>query len=971
MRTGGASIDSRVSVAALDRPLQRALRSIRYRLDNGEPFLAMRELDRASRTMAEHSAIFAPMLGRLLLRYGAEPALALATLMRAAQLMPSADVEADLVQCWLSMGRLDEARRCLVAALSRYACAPGDALAQAARSLMAFNSDSVPGFVALTPELKLYAETYSCADSVFELRAADGCVLFRTEVAARGTRNASCHLEVPFVDLKQFVIVTADRRSLAGGERIFPVDFRLDGRSTANAGRVEGWVSLGWNPCAPVELEISDAHGGRRRIRAGRRDPHSRWHFRLDVHKAGLGNRLRIDVLLPDGTRSELTDSPLLLKPELDAQLRRLRRDAQRRTAATSVKGKPQLRPVTVIIPVYEGHAETLACIDAVWRTTADLAAAIVVVDDATPDIALAADLDALAEQGRITLLRNPVNQGFAASINRAMAVQPTHDAVLVNADVLVFGDWLQRLQRAACSAADIGSATPFSDDDSIAGYGGGRVGAVDAALAEALDRFAATGYRQTTVELPVGVGFCLYLRRDCWDETGPFDAAVFCKGYGEESDWCMRARKRGWRHVLAADVLVHHAGGRSFGTRRQALQERAQRLMNLRHAGYDRYVQDFLKADPLRGLRRGFGAYRLCAQDRPITLVLNLALRGGVERFVHDRCRRLREQGSLPVLLRPLELGPDACALWSPALRISPLRFNVPDEIRALRELLKALPIKRVEVHHFLGLSGNLVQAALSLGVPFDVYLHDYSWICPRITLMDETNRYCGEPGLRGCERCVERNGSELMDPISVAGLRQRSLRWLRGASRVIAPSRDTARRYGRYFPGLSIDVVPLEAEPPLRTQEFPRSAGMVRVALIGAIGEHKGYAVLLACARDAVARGLDLEFVLIGRSIGDAALLKTGKVFVTGEYAEHEVPELLRREQPHLIWLPSVWPETWCYTLTHALSFGVPVLAFNIGAVAERLQALGAGELLDLNSSPSEINDRLLRRAEVEVAA
>ena len=42
-------------------------------------------------------------------------------------------------------------------------------------------------------------------------------------------------------------------------------------------------------------------------------------------------------------------------------------------------------------------------------------------------------------------------------------------------------------------------------------------------------------------------------------------------------------------------------------------------------------------------------------------------------------------------------------------------------------------------------------------------------------------------------------------------------------------------------------------------------------RVCVIGAIGIHKGYQVLLDCARDAAERRLPLEFVVVGHTIDD----------------------------------------------------------------------------------------------------
>jgi len=211
-----------------------------------------------------------------------------------------------------------------------------------------------------------------------------------------------------------------------------------------------------------------------------------------------------------------------------------------------------------------------------------------------------------------------------------------------------------------------------------------------------------------------------------------------------------------------------------------------------------------------------------------------------------------------------------------------------------------------------------------------------------------------------------VRRNGSNLAEDISVTALRKRSADWLRQARRVFAPSVDTARRLQRHFPALRVEVRPLSS-PAIATRSLPIRAtkSVVRVALIGAIGIHKGYRVLLACARDARARGLPLEFVVIGYTEHDEPLLKSGAVFITGRYTEAEAPYLLRRHQPDMTFLASVWPETWCYALDHALTAGLPIVAFELGAIAERLRAAGVGVLLPRELSASQINDRLLQIA------
>jgi glycosyltransferase involved in cell wall biosynthesis len=342
------------------------------------------------------------------------------------------------------------------------------------------------------------------------------------------------------------------------------------------------------------------------------------------------------------------------------------------------------------------------------------------------------------------------------------------------------------------------------------------------------------------------------------------------------------------------------------------------------------------------------------------------LALDGGVERFVQERRRELNTMGLHVLVLKPAAPGDlTRCELLVEALNLSNLHYEIPGEIQALVKTLGRLRLRAVEIQHFLHLDSRVIDAVRHLKVPYTVFIHDYSWFCPRITLMDGRRQYCGEPSIAACEACIRKNGSELGEKLSVRRLRERSARWLAGASRVSAPSHDTARRLQRHFAGLAVDVRPHRSVVEEITWERRTNDRSVTVALIGGIGEHKGYYILLKCARDAQVRRLPMEFVVIGHTQNDAPLLATGKVFITGRYADAEVARLLQREKPDIAWFPSVWPETWCYTLDYAFAAHMTVLAYDLGAIAERLNSRDACELVPLSTKPSSLNDRLLQTA------
>jgi glycosyltransferase involved in cell wall biosynthesis len=271
-------------------------------------------------------------------------------------------------------------------------------------------------------------------------------------------------------------------------------------------------------------------------------------------------------------------------------------------------------------------------------------------------------------------------------------------------------------------------------------------------------------------------------------------------------------------------------------------------------------------------------------------------------------------------------------------------------------------------QLHHLLGHDPAVLQVIGQLGIPYDVHVHDSAAFCPRVGLLGPDRRYCGEPEIAGCEACIADIGRKDGLDIPVAELRRRSAGILGAALRVLVPSQDTAMRINRHFPAVKPVMVPHGDDAAIADPPAPRPVlqgggrSICRVAVIGAIGLEKGYEVLLACARDAAWRDLPVEFVVIGHSIDDKRLLATGRVFVTGEYRAQEAVGLIRAQQASIAWVTSIWPETWCFTLTEAWQAGLQAACFDIGAPAERIRRSGRGLVLPLGLPAGSINHALV---------
>jgi glycosyltransferase involved in cell wall biosynthesis len=222
------------------------------------------------------------------------------------------------------------------------------------------------------------------------------------------------------------------------------------------------------------------------------------------------------------------------------------------------------------------------------------------------------------------------------------------------------------------------------------------------------------------------------------------------------------------------------------------------------------------------------------------------------------------------------------------------------------------------------------------------------------------------------GCEACVADLGHFLHEEITVSALRARSAGFLAGARRIITPSDDARTRIKRHFEGLAPVTIPHENDAAIQSSAEVGWVGRaalngaagprLRVCVVGAIGVHKGYDVLLACAQDAARRGLNLEFVVVGTTIDDGRLLSTGHAFVTGGFQPGESVDLIVAQRASLGFVPSIWPETWCLCLGDIWRAGLEAAAFDIGAPAERIRRNRRGFLLPLGLSAYAINNALI---------
>jgi GT2 family glycosyltransferase len=235
-----------------------------------------------------------------------------------------------------------------------------------------------------------------------------------------------------------------------------------------------------------------------------------------------------------------------------------------------AVRERPRITAgIAAVVLNYRAADDTLLAVQSL-RASRRRPNDIIVVDNDEHGTAQAA-LSSLAPH--IVYMHAPVNLGYSGGMNLGIreALRRGADRVLlVNSDVVLPPDCLERLEEALDSAPSVGIAGPVvvarSDPDRFATLG--------MSYRPASGRMRHVGFgrrvdgRLLAATAPVdGVAGCVMLvRRDVFDAVGLFDDDYFFSF--EDLDFCLRARRAGFSTVLAGLATAHHEGGRSIGAR-------------------------------------------------------------------------------------------------------------------------------------------------------------------------------------------------------------------------------------------------------------------------------------------------------------------------------------------------------------------------------------------------------------------
>ena len=611
--------------------------------------------------------------------------------------------------------------------------------------------------------------------------------------------------------------------------------------------------------------------------------------------------------------------------------------------------------PITIVLPIFNAHELLNELFDRLLRHT-DLPFRALVLNDASTDARVGPLLERWRARGkgRIELATNPQNLGFVATANAGLTLARRHPGhvVLLNSDTRLPAGWASRLIAPILRDRRVATVTPMSNDAEILSVP--RAGRRSALPPDAVDLIDATARRlsaDTKTDLPTGIGFCMAINRRFLDRLPCFDTA-FGRGYGEEVDWCQRASALGGRHHAAVNLFVGHVGGASFGTaEKQVRLARNNAEIAARYPRYDARVAAFQRHDPLAAPRLALAIAEAAATaGGPVGIYMGHSLGGGAERVLAETLAADVARQGAAVVLRAGGASRWGVELHRPGYAL----YGAAEDDAVLEPLLAPFRARRVVYSCAVGAADPLavptVLTALAAGpdTALEVLIHDFLPLSPSYCLVGADGRFHGVPGIDSADpahRLPARHGGGA--PIPLTEWRAAWGQAMRRADQITVFSEDSAGHVRRAYPETA-DRLRLKPHHPraLPAQVRPTAADRRVIGALGDINPPKGAAVLQALSEHLSRHATGPGLALIGNL--DPRYRLAAPARTHGRYRPEEIGDLAQRYGIGCWLIPSVWPETFSFTTHEALSTGLPVFCFDLGAQAEAARRRPNGHVL-----------------------
>jgi Glycosyltransferase len=228
---------------------------------------------------------------------------------------------------------------------------------------------------------------------------------------------------------------------------------------------------------------------------------------------------------------------------------------------------------------------------------------------------------------------------------------------------------------------------------------------------------------------------------------------------------------------------------------------------------------------------------------------------------------------------------------------------------------------------------------------------VHDFYSICPAWVLLDCHGDFCDIPSVEICSKCLPKHQIDFLYFFRERDIELWRKVWrelLLAANEILCFSDSSKQLIRKAYPAITEEVLRII---PHKVDYMPQQLPIINfgqpmhIGIVGNISVPKGAKIVAELADIILVQKLAIKITVIGSIEIDC---DSKVVSTTGPYRKEELARIIENIGVNMMFFPSVWPETFSYVTEELMQLQVPIVAFDIGAPAERMRYYNKGRIV-----------------------
>jgi FkbM family methyltransferase len=266
-----------------------------------------------------------------------------------------------------------------------------------------------------------------------------------------------------------------------------------------------------------------------------------------------------------------------------------------------------------------------------------------------------------------------------------------------------------------------------------------------------------------------------------------------------------------------------------------------------------------------------------------------------------------------------------------------------------------------------------EIIKLRKLYSIQLEIKAHDFYALCPSPHLLNFNNKYCAVPLDQSiCDKCLEKNVAWHIPgcwPENISRWRSSFSELLIEATKIDFFHSSTVDIYKKIFvfTDEKISITPHDDDY-FNVTLYPKLSGKLHLGLLGTLTIVKGGAIVNELSSYIKIKRLDIPITLIGSSM----LPLDQDITVTGSYEISNLPRLISEYKINVVFISSIVPETFSFTISEAIKMKLPIICFDLGSQGSRVKNYDLGQVIPLNSTSKEIlmaAQALLKKAQNKI--